>query len=89
MAWPHEEYHSARPLRRSPLYGHLRDRGACFGEKLGWERPNWFADTSLGETPHDAYSYGRQNWFAAVGREHRAMREAAGFGTSPMAVSGP
>ena len=21
----------------------LKDQGACFGEKLGWERPNWFA----------------------------------------------
>ena len=31
----------------------------------------------LGETPDDEYTYGRQNWFAAVGREHRACREAA------------
>ena len=27
--------------------------------------------------PHDQYTYERQNWFAAVGREHRACREAA------------
>ncbi|MFZ1426619.1 MAG: aminomethyltransferase family protein, partial [Geminicoccaceae bacterium] len=46
-----------------------------FGEKLGWERPNWFADLDAGEEPVDRYSYGRQNWFAAVGREHRACRE--------------
>ena len=55
----------------------LKAQGACFGEKLGWERPNWFADASLGETPKDVYSFGRQNWFGAVGREHRAAREAA------------
>jgi 4-methylaminobutanoate oxidase (formaldehyde-forming) len=73
MAWPFEEHRSGRPLRRSPLYDRLRAQGACFGEKLGWERPNWFAGP--GEEPVDRYSYGRQNWFEAVGREHRACRE--------------
>ena len=34
---------AAGPLRMSPLYQRLKDQGACFGEKLGWERPNWFA----------------------------------------------
>src|SRR5690606_4065282 len=43
IAWPHEENRSGRPLRRSPLYERLKAQGACFGEKLGWERPNWFA----------------------------------------------
>ncbi|SLN50002.1 4-methylaminobutanoate oxidase (formaldehyde-forming) [Roseovarius litorisediminis] len=77
MAWPYEEHDSGRPCRKSPLYDVLADAGACFGEKLGWERPNWFADTSRGETPKDVYSFGRQNWFEAVGREHKAARDAA------------
>ena len=75
MAWPFEEFDSGRPLRRSPLYATLKAQGAVFGEKLGWERPNWFADPAAGEEPEDVYSYGRQNWFDAVGREHRAARE--------------
>jgi sarcosine dehydrogenase len=75
MSWPFEEFRSGRPLRRSPLYDHLKTQGACFGEKLGWERPNWFADAGRSETPEDIYSYGRQNWFDAVGREHAAVRE--------------
>jgi sarcosine dehydrogenase len=75
MAWPFEEYRSGRPLRRSPLYDSLKSEGACFGEKLGWERPNWFADLASGEKPEDVYSYERQNWFDAVGREHKACRE--------------
>jgi sarcosine dehydrogenase len=79
MAWPFEEHDSGRPCRRSPLYDRLLAAGACFGEKLGWERPNWFADLHAGEQPRDIYSYGRQNWFEPVGREHRAMREAAGL----------
>ncbi|MGB0057729.1 MAG: aminomethyltransferase family protein, partial [Methyloceanibacter sp.] len=60
---------------RSPLYDRLKAEGACFGEKLGWERPNWFADLSRGEKAEDQYSYERQNWFDAVGREHKACRE--------------
>ena len=73
MAWPHEEYRTGRPLRRSPLWQRLKDQGACFGEKLGWERPNWFAGP--GEEPVDSLSFGRPNWFEAVGREHTACRE--------------
>jgi sarcosine dehydrogenase len=73
MAWPHEEYESGRPLRVSPLYERLKAQGACFGSKLGWERPNWFAPA--GVEARDVYSYGRQNWFAHVGEEHRAARE--------------
>jgi sarcosine dehydrogenase len=81
MAWPHEEHESGRRVRTSPLYGRLAAAGACFGEKLGWERPNWFAreDERPGEAPRDVYSYGRQNWFEAVGNEHRAVREAVGI----------
>lgn len=75
MAWPGEEYESGRPLRKSPLYERLKSRGAVFGEKLGWERPNWFADLAAGEKPEDVYTFGRPNWFEAVGREHRATRE--------------
>jgi sarcosine dehydrogenase len=75
MAWPFEEYHSGRPLRRSPLYDRLKAEGSCFGEKLGWERPNWFANLASGEKAEDHYSYQRQNWFDAVGREHVACRE--------------
>ncbi|HET7210618.1 MAG TPA: FAD-dependent oxidoreductase [Methyloceanibacter sp.] len=75
MAWPHEEYRSGRPLRRSPLYDRLKAQGACFGEKLGFERPNWFADLARGERAEDIYTYERPNWFEAVGREHKACRE--------------
>jgi sarcosine dehydrogenase len=74
IAWPSEEHDSGRPLRRSPLYERLRAAGAVFGEKLGWERANWFAQPGRDE-PRDAYGFGRPNWFEAVGEEHRACRE--------------
>ncbi len=75
MDWPLEENRSVRENRLSPLYQTLKDQGAVFGEKLGWERPNWFA--TQGVTAADEYGFGRQNWFDAVGREHKACREAA------------
>ena len=77
IAWPSEEHRSARPTRRSPLYAHLKAAGACFGEKLGWERPNWFADLVAGEVAQDRYSYQRPGWWDAVRREHQAARKAA------------
>ncbi len=75
IAWPGEEHASGRPLLTSPLYERLRAARACFGEKGGWERPNWFAPE--GVVPEDRYSFGRPNWFEPVGAEHRACRERA------------
>jgi sarcosine dehydrogenase len=77
IGYPHEEYASGRPRIVSPLYERLKEMGACFGSKLGWERPNWFAPAGM--QPLDQYSMGRQNWFEPVGAEHRAVREAAGL----------
>lgn len=74
MPWPNRELESARPFRRSPLYAHLRDAGACFGSRMGWERANFFAPS-----PAEArieYGWGHQNWHPWVAAEHRACREA-------------
>ncbi len=73
IAFPHEEHESGRPRIVSPLYERLAERNACFGSKLGWERPNWFAPK--GVAPKDVYAMGRQNWFDHVAEEHRACRE--------------
>ncbi|MBI4785476.1 MAG: FAD-dependent oxidoreductase [Chloroflexi bacterium] len=40
--YPNEERETMRPLRLSPAYYRLKELGAIFGEKTGWERPNWF-----------------------------------------------
>ncbi|MDH3714081.1 MAG: FAD-dependent oxidoreductase [Gammaproteobacteria bacterium] len=73
MPWPFEEHTSSRPHQTSRLYDRLTEGGACFGEKMGWERPNWFATD--GVEARDEYSFNRQNWFAHVGAEHQAVRE--------------
>ncbi|MBS0550797.1 MAG: FAD-dependent oxidoreductase, partial [Proteobacteria bacterium] len=74
MPWPQREHESGRPFRRSPLYDRLKARGAWFGNKMGWDRPNWFA--GAGNTPDMQYGWGRGAWFDAVGAEHKATRDA-------------
>jgi 4-methylaminobutanoate oxidase (formaldehyde-forming) len=74
IAFPNRELTSGRGLRRSPLHERLRERRACFGAKMGWERANWFAPE--GVEPEAVYSFGRQNWFPYAAAEHRAAREA-------------
>jgi len=71
--WPGEELESARGLRRSPLYQTLKDQGAVFGSKFGWERANWFA---YGDIPQqEVYGFDRPQQELTVGHEHRAARE--------------
>ena len=41
--YPDEERAAARPLKTTPCYGRMKERGAVFGSVYGWERPNWFA----------------------------------------------
>ncbi|MBC6417076.1 MAG: FAD-dependent oxidoreductase, partial [Rhodospirillales bacterium] len=77
IGFPHEEYQSGRPRIVSPLYERLKAHRAVFGSKLGWERPNWFAPEGM--EAEDRYAMGRQNWFEAVGAEHRHIREAVGI----------
>ena len=72
--WPGEELESARGVRRSPLYQTLKQQGAVFGSKFGWERANWF---SYGDIPQqDVHGFDRPQQEITVGREHRAAREA-------------
>jgi sarcosine dehydrogenase len=71
--WPNEEHDSARGIRRSPLYFLLKEKGAVFGAKYGWERPNWFAPD--GVEPKDEQTFEIPNWFEHVGNEHKSARE--------------
>ncbi len=77
MHWPFRQYESARGIKQSPLHDRLAASNAVFGELAGWERPNWYATN--GETPEYEYSYGKQNWFEASGRECDAVRNQVGL----------
>jgi 4-methylaminobutanoate oxidase (formaldehyde-forming) len=73
MRYPGQESEVARGIRRSPLYEILKARGAVYGSKNGWERPNWFAPA--GVEPVDRPGFTQQNWKPYVAEEHRAVRE--------------
>ena len=72
MRWPRHELESGRPQRVSPLYSRLKAKGAQFGSKFGWERPNYFG-------PKMEYTLGRPNWLPAVIEEQLAIRKAVGI----------
>ena len=78
---------SAGPRVRctAPCYDGLKDLGAVFGQKFGWERANWFAPE--GTPQEDRWSFRRSNWFEHVGNEVRlqlACRPAGHVGFCQM-----
>jgi len=75
--FPMEERPAGRPAKTPPIYDRLDRAGAVWGQRFGWERPNWFAPA--GVERRDVYSFRRSNWFEHVGREVCAMRERVGL----------
>jgi glycine cleavage system aminomethyltransferase T/glycine/D-amino acid oxidase-like deaminating enzyme len=78
--YPNEERLAGRPLRLSPAYPRLIELGAVFGEKSGWERPNWFAPNGAGREDLEALrprGWAGEHWDPAIGAEALATRQAA------------
>lgn len=92
--YPGEERRAGRPLRTSATWDRLAALGAVFGEKAGWERPNWFASNEDPALEHlrPAGGAGR-HWSTAIPAEHRAVRERVGLfdesSFAKLAVAGP
>ncbi len=92
--YPYEERQSGRPLHVSPTYDRLVQLGASFGEKSGWERPNWFASNeAAGDATLRPGGWAGQHWSPAIGAEALATREAAALfdetSFAKIEVSGP
>ncbi|MGD0752660.1 MAG: FAD-dependent oxidoreductase [Anaerolineales bacterium] len=78
--YPGEERMSRRGLRLSPTYNRLQDLGCFFGEKTGWERPNWFKPyEELARHGHEPKGWAHHNWSRAIGYEHLETRSKAGL----------
>ena len=75
--YPNEERDGGRPLRVSPTYERLVKLGAVFGEKAGWERPNWFQSNAIEGDDGRPVGWAGKHWSSAIGEEHRATRERA------------
>ncbi len=80
--FPYRQYETSRHIRHTPFHEKMAERGACFGETAGWERPHWFVPAMAlaeGMTPQWEYSWKRQNWFGYAAEEHLAVRNQAGL----------
>jgi 4-methylaminobutanoate oxidase (formaldehyde-forming) len=80
LRYPNQEREEGRRLRLSPAYPRLRELGAVFGEKSGWERPNWFEpNAGAGGEGRRPRGFAGRIWSPAIEAEHLATRERAGL----------
>jgi 4-methylaminobutanoate oxidase (formaldehyde-forming) len=87
IRYPNEERQAGRPLRLSPAYPRLVELGASFGEKSGWERPNWFEPNADGAglpgvdrawlEARRPRGWAGELWSPAIGAEALATRRTA------------
>ena len=92
--YPNEERQAARGRcayrPRTPA-----DRAGCaFGEKSGWERPNWFeANAAAGDEALRPRGWAGRHWSPAIGAEALATRSAAALfdetSFAKIEISGP
>ncbi|MGB0506919.1 MAG: FAD-dependent oxidoreductase [Pikeienuella sp.] len=76
IPYPHFNRLAGRPVKPSPLYETLKDKGAVYEEVFGHERPRWFARDGVEQRDH--YSFRRNEVHDMVGAECHAVRTAAG-----------
>ena len=57
IPFPHFNRLAGRPIKPSPLYERLKEKGAVYEEVYGHERPRWFAKNGVEQRDH--YSFKR------------------------------
>ena len=77
MHWPYKQLTTSRNQKILPYHEHLKNKGACFGEVAGFERPMWYA--LKGKKPEYEYSYGYQNWYESAKHETINARKNVAF----------
>ena len=77
IKYPNHERQAGRPLRLSPAYERLRELGASFGEKSGWERANWFdSNAGLASEQLRPRGWAGHHWSPAIAAESLAHARA-------------
>ncbi|MFZ5964235.1 FAD-dependent oxidoreductase [Thalassococcus sp. BH17M4-6] len=77
IPFPHFNRLAGRPVKPSPLYDRLKEKGAVFEEVYGHERPRWFAKDGVPQ--QDQYSFRRNVVHDMVAAECRAVRTGVGI----------
>ncbi|MDD9910368.1 MAG: FAD-dependent oxidoreductase [Ahrensia sp.] len=91
IPFPHFNRLAGRPIKPSPLFDILKNKGAVHEEVYGFERPRWFARGGVEQRDH--YSFRRNQVHDMVAHEVAAVRERVGImdvtGFTKVEVSGP
>ena len=91
IPFPHFNRLDGRPVKPSPMYQRLAEKGAVYEEVFGHERPRWFARDGVEQRDH--YSFRHTPVDDMVALECRAVREAVGImdisAFTKVEVSGP
>ena len=91
IPFPHFNRLDGRPVKPSPMYQRLAEKGAVYEEVFGHERPRWFARAGVEQRDH--YSFRHTPVDDMVALECRAVREAVGImdisAFTKVEVSGP
>lgn len=91
VPFPHLNRLAGRPLKPSPLYHTLKEKGAVFEEVYGFERPRWFARDGVEQRDHDSFRRSPVDDMVAV--EVNAVRSSVGImditAFTKVEVSGP
>ncbi len=77
MHWPYKQLKTSRNQKLLPFHNDLKNKGACFGQVAGYERPMWYALN--GNKPEYEYSYGYQNWYESAKYETINTRKNVGL----------
>jgi len=77
IPFPHFNRLAGRPVKPSPLYDRLTEKGAVHEEVYGFERPRWFAKNGVEQKDH--YGFHRTVVDDLVHAEVKAVRERAGL----------
>ena len=78
IRYPNDENEWGRPYRTSPFYERLKDLGAVFGHKNGWERANYFDPGKpwrQAGAEQNAWGWARPAYSSQVAEEVKAARE--------------
>ena len=91
IPFPHFNRLAGRPVKPSPLYDILRDKGAVHEEVYGFERPRWFARDGVAAQDH--YAFHRTPVHDMIAHEVAAVRQRVGImdvtAFTKIEVSGP
>ncbi len=91
IPFPHFNRLEGRPIKPSPMYERLKQKGAVYEEVYGHERPRWFARGDVEQ--RDYYSFRRNEVQEMIGLECKAVRETCGImdisAFAKVKISGP